>query len=64
MKLDVMTVISGRISLWEWRNLTTHSTGARIEWLSSILSLLQVDFIRRARLIRAFGGLLCLLVVG
>jgi len=34
--------------------LTTHSTGARIVWLSSITCV--VSAVRRARLIRAFGS--------
>jgi hypothetical protein len=34
-------------------HITTHSTGARIEWFSYILSVASVDFIRRARSIRA-----------
>jgi hypothetical protein len=36
--------------------ITTHSTGARIEWLSSSFCRIKLNAIRRARLILALGG--------
>jgi hypothetical protein len=36
--------------------LTTHSIGARIEWLSSTFATMKLDAIRHARLIRALDG--------
>ena len=41
---------------WNRAGLTTHSTGARVECLSCNLSESSIDFICRARLIRAFGA--------
>jgi hypothetical protein len=34
---------------------TTHSTGARIEWLSSSFAGIELNALCRARLIRALG---------
>jgi hypothetical protein len=38
--------------------LTTHSTGARIEWLSSFFAAIELDTVLRARLIRALDSFL------
>ncbi len=48
-----LIILQGRVAI-KRRHLTTHSTGARVS-LPFIVNL-SVPAVRRARLIRAFGG--------